>query len=157
MTDMKNIKYIMTVLALVAVCSCEDTDVQRKVDNSFTLESAAPQWKPAALESDADTLVFGWEAAEADININHDVTSNVWQVRCSLDDSWTNYTSMEDILTVSVKANITTEDRHTYADVVIGENSRKIIIIQSFYPRNGSVLPDTGWDDDEVNWTETNR
>lgn len=154
---MKSIKYMTVVIALASVCSCEDADFQRNEDNSFTFESAAPQWKPAAQESKVDTLVFGWEAAEADINIIHDVTSNEWQVRCSLDDSWANYTSLEDVLTVSVKANITTEERHTSAEVVIGENARKIIIIQGFYPRNGSLLPDTGWDDGEVNWSGTNR
>lgn len=155
MIDMKNIKYMIAVLALASLCSCEDTDVQRNVNNDFTFESAAPQWKPAAQENGVDTLVFGWEAAEADINIIHDVTSNEWKVRCSLDDSWANYTPQEDVLTVSVKANITTEERQTYADVVVGENSRKIIVIQSFYPRNGSTLPDTSWDEDEVDWTGT--
>jgi hypothetical protein len=151
MRYMTNIKFILATLALVLMCSCDNETAETVADNNFTLECSAPQWRTGS-NGQADTLVFGWERARAEVNIIHEVTSNAWKVRCPLDDTWADYESVEDILVVEVNANIGVAERSTSLEVVMGENSKKIVVIQGFYPRNGSVLPDTEWDVEDESW-----
>lgn len=151
MRYMKYIRFIIAALAVTLVFSCDNENVQIQPDNDFTFECDAPQWRPDA-NGQADTLVFGWESAKANVNIKHEASSNAWKVRCSLDDAWANYDAVDDVLIVKVEANIGVQVRKTSLDVVMGENSKKIVVIQGSYPRNGSQLPETGWDDEEDPW-----
>lgn len=151
MRYMKYIRFIIAALAVVLVFSCDNENVQIQPDNDFTFECDAPQWRPD-VNGQADTLVFGWESAKANVNIIHEASSNAWKVRCSLDDAWANYDAVDDVLIVKVEANIGVQVRKTSLDVVMGENSKKIVVIQGSYPRNGSQLPETGWDDEEDPW-----
>ena len=135
MRYMNHIKFIIVALAVTFTFSCDNENVRIQPDNDFTFECDAPQWRPDA-NGQADTLVFGWESAKANVNIIHEASSNAWKVRCSLDDAWANYESVDDVLVVTV----------------MGENSKKIVVVQGAYPRTGSQLPETGWDDDDDSW-----
>lgn len=152
MRYMKHIKFIIAALALMPAFSCGNDNISIQPDNDFTFECDAPQWRPD-VDGQADTLVFDWESAQVNVNIIHEASSNAWQVRCSLDDAWASYDSVDDALIVNVDANIGVQVRKTSLEVVMGENSKKIIVVQGAYPRNGSVLPETGWDEDEDSWT----
>ena len=154
MRYMNHIKFIIVALAVTLAFSCDNENVRIQPDNDFTFECDAPQWRPDA-NGQADTIVFGWESAKANVNIIHEASSNAWKVRCSLDDAWANYESVDDVLVVTVDANIGVAVRKTSLDVVMGENSKKIVVVQGAYPRTGSQLPETGWDDDDDSWVGT--
>ena len=148
---MRYIEYLVIAFAAaVMALSCSDGDDVIVADNSFVLESDAGQWR-------GDSLFLGWEAVSVDVNVNHAVTSNAWTIKCALDDAWCTYKTEGDVLTVTVQDNTEDEPRQTYVDVCIGENRKRVIILQEnkYVPphvNDPSDLPHTGWDETETDW-----
>lgn len=159
---MKYLKHILMLSAAVLAFSCTPDGPDSVADNNFKFECDAPDvvgapvvWAPGSSAEVPDTLKFGWESASADVDVVHAASSNEWSIRCELDASWCTYATDIDVLTVTVAANITTAVRRSFVDVQMGENSKRIIIEQGHYSRTESELPETGWDDEEDEWTET--
>lgn len=137
---------LISILALVGILAGCANKEEHKVNNEFTLSTYE--------------LVFEGEASTQSVNVFHDVTSNAWGVRCALDDWWCTYSQYNDELVVSVEENDTGAERKTYAEVVIGEFSKRIEITQKAVvlpppPVDEdipSTLPDSIWDSFENEW-----
>jgi len=159
---MKYIKYIYIAIAVAFAFACTNEGGPGvEADNNFTFESEAPQWCPDTLKVGPDTLKFDWVKSSATVDVLHGVTSNEWDIKTSLNDAWATYSKKLDeernveYLTVKVEANIGTSLRQTYVDVRMGENVKRIIILQNCYPGNQAELPSTEWDEGETEWTNS--
>lgn len=132
--------FFFTLAAILAGCGNKE---EITVNNEFELSTYE--------------LAFECEESSRTVNVIHDVSSNAWGVRCALDDWWCTYTQSGDELIVSVSRNDSGADRTTYAEVVIGGNSKRIDISQKAFeiPPHEDVdepikLPDTLWDTTET-------
>lgn len=142
--------FLIAAAAVVAAISCSDEKDVIKPDNRFTLESDAEQWR-------SDSLFLGWEKVSVDVKVVHDATSNAWTIKCFLDDAWCTYDQEGDVLTVTAADNTGDALRQTYVDVCIGENEKRVVILQEnkYIPphvNDPSDLPETTWDDNENDW-----
>ncbi len=147
---MKKFIYISILFLAAGLSSCRETEDKIEPINAFTLECEAPEWNDG-------TLNFGAERTQVTVHVVHDISANAWQIRCDLDDAWATYTTYQDYLYITAKANTGKEERSTWVEVVIGEEVSRININQDFnfvpaYDPQPSILPETGWSDGETIW-----
>ena len=148
---MRTLRYILLLSLLPAAFACSGVKKSDVVNNNeFTLESADARWSDG-------TITFDPDGGEVTLQVVHDVTSLAWRMRCALDDAWCNYKSDADALRVIVAANPEPTSRETHFDVIIGEHTRRVNVIQRYveappHETDPSDLPNTEWDNEETQW-----
>lgn len=145
-----NIAFLLLFAAILIPQACKEKENPIKPDNEFSLECADSTWKDGSLSFPADKT-------SAKVTVVHRENANAWAIRCDLDAAWASFRTVDDDLYINVKANNGKNERSTWVDVVIGENSKRITIEQDFffipaYEPDPSVLPETTWNDDETIW-----
>lgn len=149
MKKLLNISILL--LAAAALFACQETETEKPVPiNTFTLECEAPEWNDGVLTLPADKITIK-------VHVVHDISANAWAIRCDLDDAWTSFTTYNDDLYITAKANTGKAERSTWVEVVIGEEVSRITINQDFnfvpaYNPKPSILPETVWKDGETIW-----
>ena len=148
---MRSLRYILGLTLLPAAIACSGVKKSDVVNNNeFTIESADARWSDGK-------VTFDPEGGEVVLQIIHDVTSVAWRMRCALDDAWCTYKSDADLLKVIVAANPDPTSRETHFDVIIGEHTRRVTVVQQFieappHVTDPSELPGTDWDNEDTSW-----
>ena len=138
-------KILTIIVSALAVFACGKKTAEIEPNNEFTVESIADEWR------DDGSLEFTADGGSALIKVVHETSANAWKVRCPLNDAWVTFETELDDLTVLVAANDGQEDRSSYVDVVIGQNTRRIPILQHW----SDVYTGPSFSVDGVEWSRT--